>query len=308
MAETFNSLWVEKHRPATLSDIVIDPDIKADILKYQSSGAIPNLLFYGDAGGGKTTLSRIIVNELLDCQYLYINASDENGIDTVRGKIKDFAERKSIDGKIKVVILDEVDGFSPEGQRALRNVMESYSHTCRFILTCNAINRIISPVVSRCIAYQIEPPLKEFIRRCGLVLRLEGVKVPDVPKFVEYVKKSYPDIRHAINRLQRDSLSGILDLGTDEPKLKIVDDIVSAIIATTPDPISLRKMIIERAVEFNSDYQSLLHGVFNGIYESDMSQIKKRSALIEISTGLYRHNVVMDKEINCYACFLRIMD
>ena len=209
MQQRYDSLWVEKYRPATLADLVLEPEVRADMLKYKESGQIPHLLLYGEAGCGKTTLAKVLTNELLDCQYEYINASDENGIDTVRGRIMDFATRKSIDGKLKVIILDEVDGFSSTGgggssaQQALRNVMEEYAHNVRFILTANYINKLISPIISRCVAYRIEPPLGEFAKRCASILQQEKIKITDVGEFYEYIKKSFPDMRLAINSMQQ---------------------------------------------------------------------------------------------------------
>jgi replication factor C small subunit len=306
MAQNYQNLWIEKYRPVKLEDLVLQSEVRNDILKYVSSGEIPHLLFYGDAGSGKTTLSRIIVNELLDCQYLYINASDENGIDTVRGKISDFAERKSIDGKIKVIVLDEVDGFSPEGQRALRNIIEEHSGTCRFILTCNYIGKVISPIISRCISYKIEPPISGFIKRCAYILKAENVAVDDVGEFVTYIKQSFPDTRLAINCMQRDSLTGSLIIKKVNKVSKIVSDIIEYVLNES-DPIKLRKLLIERASEFNSDYRTLMHDMFNGIYDMDISVDKKRTIMLELSAGLYKHEMVMDKEINCYATLLKLL-
>lgn len=305
--EQYKNLWIEKHRPSKLDDIVLDPAIKSAMLKFKESGEIPNLLFHGDAGGGKTSLSRILVNECLDCQYLYINASDENGVDTVRGKIKDFAEVKSIDGKLKVIILDEVDGFSAEGQRALRNVMEEFSHVCRFILTCNTIGRIIPPVVSRCVSYEIVPPLTEYIKRCVSIIRSEGVKISDTKATLAYIKKYYPDVRLAVNSIQRDSLGGELILsGTSTGR--IISNDVFEHIKTNGDPFKLRKLLIERAVEFNSDYRMLMKDLFNMAFDADMDHKKKKQFMLELSGGLYRHELVMDKEINCYATLLKLLE
>ena len=139
----FDSLWVEKYRPKTLGDIILSDDNLSIIEKYQTENEIPNLLFAGCQGVGKTTLAKILVNDVLECQYLYINASDENGIDTIRSKVTQFAQTRSLDGKIKVIILDECDGLSQDAQRALRNTMEEYAEITRFILTANYSHRII---------------------------------------------------------------------------------------------------------------------------------------------------------------------
>jgi replication factor C small subunit len=123
----FSNLWVEKWRPKTLSDFIISDKNKTIIDSFKDKKEIPNLLFTGTPGLGKTSLAKILVNDILDCQYLYINASDENGIDTIRNKVTGFAQTKSLDGKIKVIILDETDGLSIDAQRALRNTIEEFA-------------------------------------------------------------------------------------------------------------------------------------------------------------------------------------
>jgi len=150
--------------------------------EYKQKKEIPNLMFAGLAGGGKSSLAKIIVNELLDCQYLYINASDRNGIDTVRVEISSFAQTKSIDGKLKVVILDEADGLTPDGQRALRNTMEEFSDNVRFILTCNQKYRVIGPIQSRTQVFDIVPPLSDCVEYVRYILTQEGISVPPEQK------------------------------------------------------------------------------------------------------------------------------
>ena len=310
-AEEYKNLWVEKYRPESLDDLVLDDDLRTAIEGYVKNEEIPHLLFYGDAGGGKTTLARIIVNDLLDCQYLYINGSEESGVDVVRGKIKDFAECKSIDGKIKVVILDECEGLSSNGgsgssaQQALRNLMEEYAHNVRFILTSNYFNKIIDPIVSRCISYHVIPPLKEFILRCVTVLDAEKV-THDKSKIIEYTRRFYPDVRKAINAMQRDTKDGVLlvdSVGRDRGA--IIKDIVDHISAKKTT-FKLRKMIIDRASEFSNDYRKLMEDLFNYVFESDLSEDMKRKYMLALSNGLYRHELVMDKEINAYSTLLNV--
>lgn len=310
-ASDYKNLWIEKYRPDGLSSLVLEDYIRGDIEKYSKAGEIPHLLFYGQAGGGKTTLAKVIVNDILDCEYLYINGSDESGVDVVRGKIKSFAERRSMDGKKKVVILDECDGMSSAGgggtsaQQALRNMMEEYAHNVRFILTANYFNKIIDPIVSRCIVYQINPPLKEFILRCFNVLKTENVTV-DKKQFVPYIKKFYPDMRKAINSMQRDSKDGVLEIRTDSVKADVVISDILDHILKGKSSFELRKMLIQRSPEFSNDYMILLSELFNKVYDSDIDDDKKRLFMIELSSGLYKHELVMDKEVNAYATLLKL--
>ncbi len=159
MSKKINTLWVEKYRSADLNSYVGNETIKTTVDKYIKQNDIQNFLFYGPAGTGKTTLAKLIVNNL-DCEYLYINASDERGIDTIRDKVSSFAGSASF-APLKVIILDEADFLTIQGQAALRNVIETYSRTTRFILTCNFVERIIDPLQSRCQVLKIVPPSKQ---------------------------------------------------------------------------------------------------------------------------------------------------
>ena len=161
--EQLKNIWVEKYRPTKLADMVLSDSLRAFVEECRTKGEIPNMLFVGNAGTGKTTLAKVIVSEILDAQYLYINASEKNGIDEVRTSILTFAQTKSIDGKIKVIFLDEFDNFTDAGQRALRNVMEEYAGNTRFILTGNYLHRIIQPIQSRCQVFtDFTPPVGEY--------------------------------------------------------------------------------------------------------------------------------------------------
>ena len=310
-ANDYKNLWIEKYRPSTLDSLVLEESTRQDIEKYAKTGEIPHLLFHGQAGGGKTTLAKLIVNELLDCDYLYINGSDESGVDVVRGKIKNFAERKSMDGNLKVIILDECDGMTSSGgagssaQQALRNMMEEYAHNVRFILTANYFNKIIDPIVSRCIVYRIHPPLKEFAKRCYEVLTEENATV-NTKEFVPYIKEFYPDMRKAINSMQRDTVDGKLIITDDTTSAEsIIKDVFDHIKNKSSHKV-LRTMIIERTSEFSNDYRLLMSSLFNYVYDSNLSDDGKRQWLIELSSGLYRHEAVMDKEINAYSTLLKL--
>ena len=167
----FDKIWVEKYRPAKLNDLILDD--KSLRIVSQFKGEIPNLLFVGSPGTGKTTLARIIVNDILGCNYLYINASDESGIDTIRHNITNFAQTKSFDGGVKVVVLDEADGLTSQAQAALRNTMETYAKYCRFILTANYKHKIIPALQSRCQSLDLKPVIDQAVKRCYNILQQE---------------------------------------------------------------------------------------------------------------------------------------
>ena len=191
----FDKIWVEKYRPQTLNDVILDNETLRVVEEYTNE--IPNLLFVGNPGTGKTTLARVIVNDILRCNYLYINASDESGIDTIRHNITNFAQTKSFDGGVKVVILDEADGLTSQAQAALRNTMETYAKYCRFILTANYKHKIIPALQSRCQSLTIKPVVELAVKRCYNILKGENVKVPEEQKkkFVQLVKRHFPDLR-----------------------------------------------------------------------------------------------------------------
>jgi DNA polymerase III delta prime subunit len=200
MEKKENTLFVERFRPTTLEHFVGNQTIKETLQKYLDQGDIQNFIFYATPGTGKTTLAKIIVKNL-DCDYLYINASDERGIDTVRDKITGFASTMSFK-PLKVVILDEADFLMGAAQAALRNVIETFSKNTRFIFTCNYIERIIEPLQSRCEVYKLSPPSKQDVARHVVnILKQENVtfEATDVAALVNLY---YPDIRKIINTSQ----------------------------------------------------------------------------------------------------------
>jgi len=303
----FNNLWVEKYRPSKLDDMVLSNDNKSYFKSLKDE--IPNLLFVGTPGIGKTTIAKIIVQDILKCQYLYINASDENGIDTIRSKVSSFSQTKSIDGKVKVVILDEADGITLDGQRALRNTMEEYSGYTRFILTANYKHKIIPAIQSRTQYFDLTPPLQEVLGRVVSILKLEKIKVPDTEKtkLVKVIKDNYPDIRKTINLIQKYSATGTLTItvNVDTSAIaKVVHDYVKSKKLT-----ELRKHLIENESEFQGDYGALLKHYLNFLYDNtELKEDTKRKAIVIIAEHLYRDAMVLDKEINAFACFCQLSD
>ena len=307
MSYDFSNIWVEKHRPHTFEDFVCTEFTRNTLLSFKDKEEIPNLLFIGAAGIGKTSVAKIIVNDILDCQYLYINASDENGIDTIRHKVVNFAQTMSFDGKIKVIILDECDGLSIDAQRALRNTMEEFAGITRFILTANYKYRIIPALQSRCQSFDLTPPLDLTVKRCASILKKEKIVVPEEEKvkLVEFIKTTYPDLRKCINELQKFSSSGTLRLA-DTRNNKALELIFKEIKKNNVE--TLRKVLIESEQTFNADYVMLLRNLFNYIDETETNANLKRYYLLAIAEYLHRSAFSVDQELNCYACLIQLSD
>jgi DNA polymerase III delta prime subunit len=301
---TLDNFWVEYYRPRTLDDLCVSSDVKDIIRNFGKN--MPHLLFIGDAGGGKTSLAQIIVKDILKCDYLYINASDENGIDTVRTKISGFAQTMSFDGELKVIILDEVDGFSKEGQKGLRNVMETYAHTTRFILTGNYKHKIIPALHSRCQSIHIKPELKDAFKRCLYILSQENIKVSSEQKklLVGLVRCHFPDLRKCIGEMQKNCIGGVLSIKekTDTDHLcELIFDNVKG-----KNGLKTRKYWIEREEDFNGDYEQLLQNLLNYYYGQNMDDDSKKLSILTIAEYLFKSSQVTDKEINAFACILQL--
>lgn len=302
----FDSLWIEKYRPQTVQDLVLSPDNRAIIDKFVTQNDIPQLLFVGHAGIGKTSLAKIITKNILECQYLYINASDENGIETIRSKVTNFSKTKSYDGSIKVIVLDEVDGLTIDAQRCLRNTMEEYSEFARFILTANYNHKVIPALQSRCQSLDLVPPLDMFIDRCLHVLKCENVELSDIDNvdIKALCRVCYPDLRRAINEIQLRVVDGKLT----HRNINNVDDFVNNIykLVSSGKTLKLRKLIIENESKFNGDYQSLLKTLFDHVHDVDIDPDTKRKQLIIVAEHIYRSAFVADQEINFFSCLLSL--
>lgn len=297
----FDNLFVEKYRPKVLADIILSPSNLSIIEEFNKKKEIPNLLLIGSPGIGKSTLSKVLVTDVLDCQYMYINASDENGIDTIRNKVITFSRTKSLDGKIKVIILDEADALSVDAQRALRNTMEEYSGYTRFILTGNYKYKIIPALISRCQTLDLTPPLDAVVKRCFKVLKSENIKIVDPKQFVQFVKGIYPDVRRCINELQKNSINGELTLDTCTVQ-SVIPELYEFVVKR--NITELRRYLISNEIKFNSDYVNLLRETFKYVDRVETNIETKKVYLLIISEYLYRSAFVVDQEINSYACFI----
>jgi DNA polymerase III delta prime subunit len=301
----YNDLWVEKYRPKNLDDLLLNEENREYFLSLKDD--IPNLLFYGSAGIGKTTLAKILVNDVLNCQYLYINASDENGIDTIRGKVMSFSQVRSFDGTKKVIILDEFCGMTLDAQKTLRNVMEEFHNSTRFILTANYIKKIIEPIKSRCSMFELKTDIDSVIKRCVSILVKEQIQISDdeKKKITNFVSLRFPDIRKTINDLQKFSISGNLNILQNDEVSDFAYTVYKKIVEKVSS-LEIRKYTIESETLFNSNYQNLLKNLFEMFYESDIQEKHKKMILLDIGEYMYKDNFVIDHEINFYCCLFSI--
>jgi len=288
-------LWVEKYRPTTLEEYVGNETIKSKIADYLRQGSIQNLLFHGVAGTGKTTLAKLIAKNL-NCDLLYINASDERGIDTIRDKIIPFASSMSFND-VKIVILDEADYITPQAQATLRNTIESCSKTTRFILTCNYLERIISPLQSRCQTFEIIPPSKQEVdNKCQDILMEENITYTDIH---EVINTHYPDIRKIINTLQGSVVDGRIKIDSTSLKnTQLGGLIVDALIRK--DKLSEIRQII--ADSGSREFDDL----FKYIYDKSSTLFgdNEGEAILIIAKYQYEYTFVLEKEI-CIAAMLK---
>ena len=298
-------IWFEKYRPHTLEDIILPDSVKATIEEYGRVEKIPHLMFVGKPGLGKTSLAKIIAKSVLKCQYLYINASDENGIDAIRTKVVAFSQTKSIDGRIKIIILDECDGLTQDAQKALRNVMEEFHKVTSFILTANYGHKIISALTSRCQKFDIQISKDQFENHLANILTKENVTF-EKSQIEAIAEQYYPDLRIAINELQKNSRSGILQSTSNKQNIALVKGILVNVLQKK-DCTTIRRHVIENEEVFNGDYPGLLRQLFNFINEFEFDEKIKRKMLVTIADHLYKSAFVMDQEINFYACLLAMV-
>lgn len=298
-------LWVEKYRPKTVDGYVFrDEHQKSQIERWIKEGTIPHLLFSGNAGIGKTTLAKILLNALQinDLDILEINASRTNSVEDVRDKIVNFVQMIPF-GDFKVVLLDEADYLSPNAQAALRGVMEEYHTTARFILTCNYPNRIIPALHSRCQGFHIERvDVTEFTARVATILVEENIEF-DLDTLDTFVKATYPDLRKCINMVQMNSLDGRLhspdkgDTGDADYRIQMVELFKAGKISDA------RKLICSQArpEEIEDIYRWLYDNIT--LFGDDEKQEK---AILIIKQGLVDHTLVIDPEINLSATLIRL--
>jgi len=300
-----NTLWVEKYRPQTLKDYIGNDLLKEKVQSYLDNNDVPHLLLYGKAGTGKTTLAKIIANTI-ECDYMVINASDENNVETVRNKVKNFASGAGFKG-FKIIILDEFDYMTPNAQAILRNLMETFSRHTRFILTCNYHEKIIEPILSRCQTFAVNPPSKKEVAvHVTDILTKEGIKY-DIKDVADIISSFYPDIRRIMNTCQLQSSKGELKVDRQtilqaDFKNKIVD-----ILASGDEKRNaygqIRQLVGDNKV---NDFAEL----YSALYErlDDYANGNTANVILELSQGQFRDALVIDKEICFMATIIAIIN
>jgi len=301
-------LWVEKYRPQNIKDTILPPSLKKTFRELAETGQLPNMLFTGTAGLGKTTVAKALCKEL-NLDYIYVNGSEEGNIETLRGKIRQFASTVSLQGGYKVVILDEADYLNPQStQPALRGFIEEFSNNCRFILTANFKNRIIEPLHSRCSVYEFNTTRKEmadlaavFFERMKFILESENVDY-DTKAVAELIIKHAPDWRRVINECQRYSISGKIDSGVVD---NVSDHSYESLFTylKEKDFKKMRKWVVD-----NIDTDAA--AIFRSIYDRMNDRVKPQSIpalVLVLADYQYKNAFVADHELNVVACLTEVM-
>jgi replication factor C small subunit len=296
-----HTLWIEKYRSQTLEQYIGNDAVKDRIADCISKNDIPHFIFSGPAGTGKTTLAKLIVNNI-KCDYLYLNASDENGIDVIRDKVKGFASSASFN-PIKVVILDEADFLTQPAQAALRNIIEEYSINTRFILTCNYIERLIEPLQSRCEINILKPPTKGGVAKhiCTNILDVEGITY-EVKDVATIINELYPDIRSVIKVLQQNVRDGkLVVVSLNDNWCKQLIQILNK--RDSKAWYQVRQLVADAQVD---DFQIAFRYMFDHLAEFSYGHDAGISVILD--DFIWRAGVVPDKEINMMACIAKILE
>ena len=302
-----NFLWVEKYRPRTISETILPDSLKQVFQKIVETGELPNMLFTGSAGLGKTTVAKALCNELGN-DFIIINGSEEGNIDTLRTKIKQFASTVSLQGGYKVVILDEADYLNPQStQPALRGFIEEFANNCRFVLTCNFKNRIIQPLHSRCGVYEFNTSKKDmaqlaanFMERVTAILEAEQVEY-DKRTVADLIMKFAPDWRRVLNELQRYSVLGSIAGPVSSTSGGSFDELYAHLKAK--DFKKMRGWVVNN---IDTDAAAIFRGLYDSMYDKVSPQSIPQLVLI-LADYQYKNAFVADHELNVVACLTEVM-
>lgn len=300
-----HTIWPEKYRPSTLEEYVSNPTLIETIKKFIETKQIPHLLFHGTAGTGKTTLAKLIVNSI-ECDALYINASDENNVDNVRTKVKDFASNVGF-SDLKVIILDEADYLTHNSQAALRNIMETYALTTRFILTCNYFEKISEPLYSRCQCFEVHP-----LRKKDVAIHLKNIlhaeNVQHTMDDLGYIVNTYyPDIRKILNFAQQSVLDNSLKI---EELNSVAYNIKNQIIEilknetnTSNAFVTIRQLVADSGIRH---YEELYQLLYDRVEE--YAPKSQAAAILIVAEYQYQSSMVVNKEIAFMACIAKMLE
>jgi DNA polymerase III delta prime subunit len=291
-----SDLLVEKYRPTTLSDIILSEQLKEKFKEYIDQKYIPHILLNGPPGIGKTTIAKILAKSITE-DYLFVCASDHNSVEDIRGKVKGFCITMGF-SKFKIVILDECDAISLNGQMMLRNLMEEFHETCRFILTCNLGEKVLDAVKSRCQSFDlVAPDMKSVAMRCMEILKSENIKCDNKEDIKSLVKRFYPDIRRVINNLQKMTTNGEFKY-TESKSLEDQDILIESL--KNGD----LKKIYKEILGPGCDYISLYRILFDRCDE--ISESQKIEIMLIVGDFHKYHGLVIDPQIHFKTCLLTI--
>ena len=301
---TEHTIWVEKYRPTSFDTYIGNATTIKAVSTFIKDNYIPHMIFHGSTGTGKTSLAKLIVNSL-NCDFIYINASDENNVETVRTKIKEFASNVGF-SELKVVFLDEADYLTHNSQAALRNLIETYSLTTRFIFTCNYLEKMSSPILSRCQQFHIEPMSKKDVAiYLKKILDVEKISytIEDLGKIVN---AHYPDIRKVLNFAQQNSIGGKLEVATVSGHSEVKDTLIKYLVNNSDAKktfVEIRQLVADSG---SRHYEELYQTLYDGVEK--FSPKNQTEAILIIAEYLYQNSLVVNKEITFMACIAKLLD
>jgi len=300
MKKISDFIWYEKYRQSEINDLVLPKSYVKAFNNFVKKKEIPHLLFFGPAGSGKTTISMILINKIASSKMILNASSEDRGIDTIKKKVKQFASSKRIDKFLNIIFFDEADGITPDAQKALKNIIETYHRNCRFIFTCNQIDKMIDPIISRCMQFHFNTVSLKVLRlHIETILKKENIEY-DKKSIKKIIKLGYPDIRTIINDIELCSISGKLDS-------RMIHRVIDTKLITHHLKEG-RLFALRNLWGSTSDFVWLYKFLFNEFIPKEVSNNDKKEVAITIAEYLYRDRTVADREINMAACCVDIMN